>query len=201
MFIFQRVNGLNLYISVSLSSWKGRTVRAALSTVYAVTAAHTPTRPAARCPSCPLTPWGALRRCRRLPPSRCPSCPPLTPLQPMGRSRRNRTPSRSGRSPGACTRAGVSSPASFPLVLPLALFFFKQATTVKLSHKKFYYVEITRCIRAVTIHYISWYDTSESIVTPLSINSFINTQYYTKLIFLNILNFTQHCNAFIFREN
>lgn len=97
-------------MSVSLSSWKGRTVRAALSTAYAVTAAHTPTRPAARSPSCPPTRWAPLRPCRLLPPSRCPSCPPLTAPQPMGRSRRNRTPSRSGRSPGACTRAVVSSP-------------------------------------------------------------------------------------------
>lgn len=99
--------------SVSLSSWNGRTVRAALSTACAVIAAHTRTRPAARCPSGPLTRWEPLRPSRRPPHSRCPSCRPLNPPQPTGRSRRSRTPSRSGRSPGACMRAAVSDQLNY----------------------------------------------------------------------------------------
>lgn len=87
------------------TSWRGRTVRAAPSTACAATAAPTRTLPATRPPSCRVR---LSLRLLLLPPSLCRSYPLRTPRTGPSPSRRSLTPSRSGPSPGACTRADVS---------------------------------------------------------------------------------------------
>lgn len=99
------------FFFLSVSSWKGRTARGALSTACAAIAAPTQThRPAPfpPCPLCPLRRWQLRPQCRLLRPSPSQACPRWIRPQ-MAPFRRNQILSRSGRSPGACTRAEVSN--------------------------------------------------------------------------------------------
>lgn len=94
---------LSLSLSpVRSSSWKGRTVRTALSTASPASAACVWTRPYTRPSPCPP------RAPRPRPPSsHCPAC--LLPRSPeMAPPRRSQTPSKYGPSPGACMKVGVS---------------------------------------------------------------------------------------------
>lgn len=98
---------LNDSLSLSLSpvcssSWKGRTVRTALSTASPASAARVWTRPYTRPSPCPP------RAPRPRPPSsHCPAC--LLPRSPeMAPPRRSQTPSKYGPSPEACMKVGVS---------------------------------------------------------------------------------------------
>lgn len=98
---------LNDSLSLSLSpvcssSWKGRTVRTALSTASPASAARVWTHPYTRPSPCPP------RAPRPRPPSsHCPAC--LLPRSPeMAPPRRSQTPSKYGPSPEACMKVGVS---------------------------------------------------------------------------------------------
>lgn len=94
---------LSIRLRLSRSSCRGRTARAAPSTASPATAASTQTRRCTR----PWPPRSARAPPHRPPPTRCPACRPRTRWA-TGPSRGNRTPLRSGLSPGACMKVGVS---------------------------------------------------------------------------------------------
>lgn len=102
------VSSLKNMSSLCFSSWKGKIVREALSTACAVVAALTQTHLDTQWLSCPKRCWQLLHPFLHPQTSHYLCCPPLTLQQPMGRSRKNQTLSKSGLSPGACTRVAVS---------------------------------------------------------------------------------------------
>lgn len=92
-----------ILICFSNSSCQGRTVRTAPSIAFPATGAPTQTRLCTR-PWHPLSARAALPRPPRSP---CQGSRPRT-RQLTGPSRENQTPLRSGLSPGACMKVGVS---------------------------------------------------------------------------------------------